>query len=46
MFIISEPYYHIGLPIALFAAIYLIYYILTVKLYQNIVLNARGKATR
>ncbi|QGQ95560.1 ABC transporter permease [Paenibacillus psychroresistens] len=37
-FILDEPYYHLWIPITLFAAIYFIYYILTVKLYQNIVL--------
>ncbi|WP_054027308.1 ABC transporter permease [Bacillus sp. FJAT-28004] len=43
-FILSEPYYRLWIPIALFAAIYAAYYLLTVRLYQNIVLSKRDKA--
>lgn len=45
-FILSEPYYKLWIPIALFAAIYSVYYLLTVRMYQNIVLPGRNKAAR
>lgn len=43
--LIPKPYSHILVPFAAFAVIYLLYYFITVKLYQNIVLkheNNRG----
>ncbi|MGX6979610.1 FtsX-like permease family protein [Vagococcus elongatus] len=38
--LMPEPYSHIWLPFVIFAAIYLLYYFITVKLYQNIVLKS------
>lgn len=43
-FMLTEPYYRLWIPIALFVAIYAAYYLLTVRLYQNIVLSKRDKA--
>ncbi|WP_169082665.1 ABC transporter permease [Paenibacillus sp. PL91] len=45
-FILAEPYYRIWIPIALFAAIYSGYYLLTVRLYRNIVLPGRSNTAR
>jgi len=43
-FILSEPYYRLWIPIGLFVVIYAAYYLLTVRLYRNIVLSKRDKA--
>ncbi|CAM4208111.1 putative ABC transport system permease protein [Paenibacillus endophyticus] len=43
-FILEEPYYKLWIPLVLFAVIYFVYYMLTVKLYQNLVLAGRKKA--
>ncbi|WP_139997061.1 FtsX-like permease family protein [Paenibacillus paridis] len=40
-FILVEPYYKLWIPLALFVAIYSAYYLLTVKLYQQLVLPSR-----
>ena len=37
-FIISDPYFHIWVPIIIFAVIYAMYYFITVQLYKGIVL--------
>jgi putative ABC transport system permease protein len=43
-FILVEPYYKLWIPLALFGAIYSAYYLLTVKLYQQLVLPSRKTA--
>ncbi|OJE35355.1 hypothetical protein BAQ49_17810 [Bacillus proteolyticus] len=37
-FIMVDPYFRIWVPLAIFAVIYTVYYLITVQLYKSIVL--------